>query len=96
MVITSSADFPVTTNTGYTYNPYVRNYFVRKYDGSGNLVYATAWGSSEDDWPRDLTLLDNGGVAVAGYTQENTYPVTDGSIYTGGRDAVLNYFRCCW
>lgn len=85
-----SPDFPTTNSTGAT--GYLRYPFVRKYDGSGNLIFSSTWGGDDSDhWPRDFTVLETGGVAVTGYTWSNngSFPTTDGSVATASPSSYM-------
>src|SRR5256712_13715593 len=58
--------------------------FVRKYDASGNLLWAHQFGSSADDWANWIAV-DASGAYVAGVTVGGTLP---GPTSGGSDDGV--------
>jgi hypothetical protein len=48
--------------------------FVVKFDGSGNVVYATYLGGSGEDFPVAIAVDETGNVYVTGYTRSNDFP----------------------
>lgn len=48
--------------------------FIEKFDGSGNVVYATYLGGSQSDTPAGIAVDGTGNVYVTGTTTSNDYP----------------------
>jgi Bacterial Ig-like domain (group 3)/Beta-propeller repeat len=88
---TASQDFPVSGNAYQTVRQNIGTYtydgFVMKFDESGNLIYSTFLGGSNNDSINHLALDAAGNAYVVGYTSSSDFPVTSGamqSTYAGG------------
>ena len=84
---TNSTNFVTTDGTtisgGY-------DLFATKYDGNGNLLFATLLGGSSNESAVDIATF-NGGVILFGYSNSADFPTTDGSTLSGNGDATLTY-----
>ena len=63
-----------------------RDVFVTKLDPSGNIVYSTYFGGSNDDAPTAIAVDPSGGVYVTGRTISSDFPVTQGAYLTTNPD----------
>lgn len=77
---TKSANFPVTNGTTYKGNDDIT---LIKYDVNGNVLYASYLGGGNKETAVFMQVV-NGEVFIAGYTESNNFPSTNGSIYGGG------------
>jgi hypothetical protein len=78
--LTESSDGDVTGNHG------IRDYWVVKLDGSGNLQWQKALGGSGDDEANAIRATPDGGCIVAGFTESSDGDVTG---YHGQRDGWI-------
>jgi len=95
----SSTNFPVTKGAFQLVNnegQYGANAFVTKLNSSGTaLVYSTYLGGSSDDdnaYGLGIAVDSAGNACVAGYTNQNDFPVTKGAFQTvsgGGPNAFI-------
>ena len=63
-----------------------------KFDASGNLLYSTFLGGTNDDAANSVVVNADGSVYVGGWTRSGDFPVTSGAYqktYGGGMDAFL-------
>ena len=75
--ITSSADFPVTTNAAPTSFHGVADAFVTELNAQGSaLLYSTYLGGSQSDGGDDAALEEGIGIYVAGHTYSMDFPAT--------------------
>ena len=91
---TFSPNFPTTSGTVTSGTPSETNsqIFVSKFDASGNLIFSTFWGGSNNDEARGITLDSSDNIFVGGYTQSVNYPTTTGAfqtIFRGSRDSFV-------
>ncbi len=90
----SAKDFPILNS----YQPILRgssDAFVAKYDASGNLVWSTYLGGSQDEGGNAIAVDSSGNVYVAGETSSSDFPTTAGAIQTqfhGSSDAFVVKF----
>ncbi|GMK42348.1 hypothetical protein PCCS19_54070 [Paenibacillus sp. CCS19] len=91
--VTSSSDFPVTSNAfGTAFNGNL-DVFVTKLNPAGSgLIYSTFLGGSEEDTPFDITTDSNGSAYVIGSTRSSNFPVTPGAIRTSYNGASEDGF----
>ncbi|MEO8770841.1 MAG: SdrD B-like domain-containing protein [Ferruginibacter sp.] len=82
---TLSANFPVTNGSTYKGNG---DLTITKYSTNGTVLYATYLGGRGNE---TLTAWQeiNGEVFLTGYTDSINFPVTNGSVFHGGRDAFV-------
>jgi Bacterial Ig-like domain (group 3) len=89
----ASEDFPVTgnalqsrrSNLGY-------DAAILKFDASGNLLYSTFLGGTNDEAANSVVVNPDGSVYVGGWTRSGDFPLTSGAYqktYGGGMDAFL-------
>jgi Ca2+-binding RTX toxin-like protein len=77
---TGSSDFPVVNpyqqqnNGGATQGSDI---FIVKLNASGNVVFATYLGGSEDETVKGLTVNGAGEVTITGYTKSTDYPTAN-------------------
>jgi len=77
---TKSLSFPVKNAVqSQSASPGSYDVIVTKIDPSGNVVYATYFGSDADDIARTMAVDPAGNVYVAGTTASNNFPTTPGS-----------------
>ncbi len=80
---TGSADFPVTTSAIYAGDS---DGFLVRFDADGNIVSSTLIGGSGQEIIRDMSIT-NGIVHLVGTTSSPDFPTTDGTSFSGARDA---------
>jgi len=90
---TSSTNFPVTNGSTCGCRNGDADAFVTKMDGSGVRVYSTFLGGSSDDRGRGIAVDTNGNAYVTGSTLSKNFPVTDGSMLSGGDAFVTKLDR---
>ncbi len=81
---TRSANFPSTNGSTYKGN---LDMTLTRFDGSGNILYATYIGGLGNDFPTAMEII-NGEVFITLYTDSINFPVTNGSVFRGRRDIV--------
>jgi uncharacterized repeat protein (TIGR01451 family) len=104
--VTCSTNFPVTTgayqtakagviNCTYGGNPGM-DVFVTKLNPSGTgLLYSTFLGGSNSDSPASIAVDAAGDAYVAGLTESDDFPVTNGSVCAPqGYNSNTNYGQC--
>ncbi len=64
---TNDGGYAVTGET-YSYGAGSSDMFIAKYDSSGTLTWSRTWGGADSDYGYAITHADDGGCAVAGYT----------------------------
>src|SRR5581483_3470908 len=67
---------------GNTQTARLRDVFVVKLDGAGNVVYTTTVGGSGDDYAQAATVDAAGNVYVVGTTLSTDFPATEGAYRT--------------
>ena len=82
---TRSANFPVTNGSIYRGG---LDMTLTKFSNSGTVIYATYIGGLGNDFITSMKIV-NGEVYLAAYTDSINYPVTNGSVFRGRRDAVV-------
>ena len=87
--INGSIGFPTTDGTTTTGN--LNEQYLTKYDGAGNLVYATLIGGTSNELPFAITI-SNGCAIVVGSTTSTDFPTTDGTTHTGGIDVYITKY----
>jgi hypothetical protein len=62
-----------------------------KFDGTGNIVYGTYLGGSDQDFPQGLATDSNGNVYLTGFTRSNDFPTLHAFQTTlhGEQDAFI-------
>ncbi len=86
---TNSSDFPTTNGTTVSGST---DYVLLKYDGNGNLQYATVHGGSSTERDAQIDVV-NGQAVLAGSARSSDFSSTDGSTYSGSLDdASLTIF----
>lgn len=63
--------------------------FVARLDSSGQFIWATNLGSPEDDGANDISLLNNGFIAVTGYFSDTMQTTLGATISSGLRDVFI-------
>jgi uncharacterized protein (AIM24 family) len=91
---TNSANFPVTNSSTYAGGCDV---FVLKYNGGGNIVWATYYGGTGTDGLNSvngsgIATDGSGNVLITGSTESTNLPVTNSSTYAGLGDAFVVKF----
>ena len=86
--VTPSSDFPTTDGTTMTGG---NEQFLVKYDGAGNLIYATLIGGTGSESAEGI-VASNGCATVVGYTLSADFPTTDGTSYNGSLDVTLTKY----
>ncbi|MBI2268884.1 MAG: SBBP repeat-containing protein [Bacteroidetes bacterium] len=97
-----SPGFPVINNTS---NPSIYSQapgggmdaFILKFNSGGNLMWATNYGGSDDEWGLTIKADNSGNVFVCGETKSADFPVKNaGTFYqgnnAGGYDAFILKF----
>jgi hypothetical protein len=92
---TTSNDFPVTAGAAQSTSGGDKDFFLTKFDATGNVVYSTYWGGSQEDaWT--YIAVENGEAYLIGATESPDFPVTAGAAQTtfggGFSDVVLTKF----
>lgn len=97
-----SPGFPVVNNTSnsaiYSQVPGGgMDAFILKFDSGGNLMWATNYGGSGDDWALTIKADNSGNIFVCGETRSIDFPVKNaGTFYqgnnAGGYDAFILKF----
>lgn len=82
---TRSANFPVTNGSSYRGNLEIT---LCKFGVNGERLYATYIGGRGNDFPRAMRIVD-GEVYLTMYSDSILFPVTNGSVFRGGRDVVV-------
>ncbi len=87
---TLSDDFPTLNQFDSTLNG-TQDAFVAKLDPSGDLVYSTYLGGTNDDEAKDLTIDAGGRCYITGITQSDDFPMISSynNTHGGGRDAFV-------
>jgi hypothetical protein len=92
--LTTSADFPVTTNalqTNFAGSPY--DVFVAKLSPDGaSQVFSTYLGGDGDDEASRLVLDNLGNICLAGFTTSTNFPISTNALYStnsGFADAFI-------
>jgi len=78
---------PRTPSTIYAGQRTLNDAFVAKYDPSGNLIYATYLGGSNNDAAMGIAVDASGNAYVTGYTSSTDFPTTPGSLQTANAGA---------
>jgi hypothetical protein len=90
---TYSSGFPATNGSYDRSHNGGEDVFVSKLNADGSyLQWSTFVGGSGDDGGTYIAVLDNGDLAVSGYSNSSDFPTTNGtydSSQNGGRDIVL-------
>ncbi len=104
--LTSSPDFPITTNAFQTTKLGNRDAFISKINSNGTgLLYSSYLGGSLDESIMDFTFLSNQNIVFTGWTQSTNFPVQGTSSLNstfggGGLDGFLikfnSSFECIW
>ncbi len=84
----NSNDFPTTDGT---ISAGSNDQYLVKYDGAGNLVYATLIGGTDTDSPRAITV-SNGCAIVTGSTLSTDFPTSDGTTLNGDFDIYITKY----
>jgi len=85
-----SLNYPVTVGAFQTTNsggPTWDDSFVVKFDPSGNRIWSTYYGGTDDDVSRSITTDNNNAVIIAGQTSSINFPVSASAhqpIYANG------------
>ncbi len=87
---TTSVNFPVTQGA---YNQNINNasyydVFVSKLSPTGNLLFSTFLGGTQEDFANNIFVDGQGNVYIVGETASSDFPVTIGS-FAGTRDAFV-------
>ncbi len=87
--ITSSSDFPITSNAFQTSKIGNRDAFISKINSDGTgMIYSSYIGGSADESVMDFTFLSDRSLILTGWTQSNNFPVMGDSalnqIFSGG------------
>ncbi len=78
------ASIAAANGVAYVANGGSPDVYVTKLDASGNLVYSTYFGGSNDDVALAMTVDQSGNVYVTGTTSSLDFPVTKGAYATTG------------
>ncbi len=90
---TNSQDFPVTKGKFNGFD--TPDAFILKFSPTGERIWSVLYGSSHYDTGEGIALMSDGGVVIAGYTNGNDLPVTDGLLFytwQGNADAFIARF----
>lgn len=95
--ITSSSDFPITSNAFQSGKMGNRDGFITKFNSNGsNILYSSYLGGGADDSIMDLELLPEQNIILTGWTQSNDFPIGGitslNSSFSGGIDGFLTKF----
>ncbi len=82
---TRSANFPVTNSSVFRGEIDIT---LTKFDNAGNVLFATYLGGRGNETATAMKIV-NGEIYIAAYTDSINYPVTNASVFTGRRDAVV-------
>ncbi len=82
---TRSANFPVTNGSIFRGGLDIT---LTKYSNNGTVIYATYLGGLGNETVTSMKII-NGEVYIAAYTDSINYPVTNGTVFRGKRDAVV-------
>jgi hypothetical protein len=82
---TRSANFPSTNGTTLRGEA---DFTITKFSSTGSVIYATYLGGRGNDVLTGIKII-NGELFIAGYTDSINYPVTNGTVFRGRRDAVV-------
>ncbi|WP_461137332.1 beta strand repeat-containing protein, partial [Spirosoma terrae] len=80
---TLSTNFPVTNGSTFGGGSDIA---YMKLSASGNILFSTYLGGSENDTSSPNIKVSGGKVYIVGYTESPNFPVTNGSTYNGGTD----------
>jgi gliding motility-associated-like protein len=85
--ITLSTNFPIQ-NAGtffqWTYGGGLYDAFILKFDNAGNLLWATYYGGSDDDYGFSIATDNSGNVFVTGNTSSPNFPVQNAGTFFQG------------
>jgi hypothetical protein len=71
-----------------------RDVFVAAFDTSGNFIYSSYLGGTENDQPTSISKLNDTQFAITGFTFSDNFPsLNSGYTYSGDRDAFLAVFN---
>ncbi len=91
-----SDDFPFTEGALQTEMHGIYDAFITRVNGDlSRMIYSSYLGGDEHDNIFGITTLDDGDVVVAGYTQSDDFPTTDGAFQErgpGGGDTFITRF----
>jgi hypothetical protein len=92
----ASTDFPVSSNayqqSRQNNGTYTYDVVVLKFDSSGNLLFSTFLGGSQNEQGEGIRVSASGLVYVGGYTGSTNFPVTANALQPtagGGQDAFF-------
>jgi len=97
--ITSSSDFPITTNAFQTSNAGGRDAFITKINSDATeLIYSSYIGGSADESIMDFAFLPDNSLVLTGWTQSTNFPVIgisslNSTFSGGGLDGFLFKFN---
>lgn len=63
--------------------------FIVKFDNTGNLIWATYYGGSKNDFSTTIATDSGNRVFFSGQTYSTDFPVTDGSLLLDNNDAYV-------
>jgi hypothetical protein len=88
---TSSNNFPTIHAAQPTFASGIYDAFVTRLNDSGQLVYSTYLGGSKDDYSSGIAIDDSGNAYVAGTTDSDDFPTSQGSgsTHSGGKDLFV-------
>lgn len=86
---TTSTNFPVTD--GSTSSGGLNDMVYFKVNAAGNVVFSTYLGGNSSEGVQDLQVI-NGEGYILGFTESANFPVTNGSVFSGG-DYDITYTR---
>lgn len=91
---TSSTDFPLKNPAQATYGGDPNDAFVTKFDPSGDVVYSTYLGGSDNDQGSNIAIDSAGNAYVTGLTSSTNFPLKNPfqSSLQGIQDAFVTQF----
>lgn len=93
---TASSDFPETKGSMQVERGDEECFITVFHEGDPDLFFSSYYGSSDDDYNGFSALNRSGGLYVAGYTDSDDFPVTEGSYdttYNGNTDMFISLLK---
>lgn len=85
---TSSSNFPVLSGI-QMFHAGSYDIFVSKFTNSGNLLWSTYYGGSDDNGSTGMVIDNNQDIILVGWTSDNNLPLSAGAYQTTGLSFVI-------